>query len=190
MIKTYVPLLAIVLLFMACKQPEARRPVSVKSGSFMRASIERNKGLLEYEESLIDSIIKIDSLNKYHSSSNGYSYYFITRDSTQSYLPKEGDVVKINYDIRTLAEDTIYSSQEIGIVDFKVDKEDYFPGLRTAVKLLKKGEKATFLFPSSLAYGYHGDDDKVGTNQTIKSTITLLDIDQKAIDSTNTTSKE
>ncbi|WP_417444289.1 gliding motility-associated peptidyl-prolyl isomerase GldI [Joostella sp.] len=183
MIKTYLPILAIIVLFTACKQPEARRPVSVKSGSFMRASIERNKGLLDYEEKLIDSIIARDTANTYHSSSNGYSYYFNVHDSTQSYTPKEGDVVKINYDIRTLNNETIYTSEEIGIVDFRIDKEDYFPGLRTAVKLLKEGEKATFLFPSSLAYGYHGDEDKVGTNQAVISTITLLDIVQKASDS-------
>ncbi|QLE02952.1 gliding motility-associated peptidyl-prolyl isomerase GldI [Galbibacter sp. BG1] len=183
MIKTYAPIIAIVLLLTACKQPEARRPVSVKTGSFMRQSIERNKGLLEYEEGLIDSIIKNDTINTYHASSNGYWYYFNTHDSTQVYLPKEGDVVKINYDIRTLSNDTVYSSSEIGIVDFKVDKEDYFPGLRTAVKLIKKGEQATFLFPSSLAYGYHGDDHKIGTNQPIISTITLLDIVEKTSDS-------
>ncbi|MCM5662834.1 gliding motility-associated peptidyl-prolyl isomerase GldI [Galbibacter mesophilus] len=183
MIKTYLPLFVFALLVVACKQPEARRPVNVKSGSFMRESIERNKGLLHYEEALIDSIIKNDSLHTYLASSNGYWYYFNTQDSTQSYLPKEGDVVKINYDIRTLQNDTIYSNTEVGIVDFKVDKEDYFPGLRTAVKLIRKGEKATFLFPSSLAYGYHGDDYKIGTNQPIISTITLLDIVEKSSDS-------
>ncbi|MEL4307357.1 gliding motility-associated peptidyl-prolyl isomerase GldI [Joostella sp. CR20] len=183
MIKTYLKIALICCIFTACKQPEARRPISVKSGSFMRVSIERNKNLLAYEEAIIDSIIEKDTTHTYHNSANGYSYYFITHNPAETYLPKKGDVVKINYDIRTLEDQVIYSSDAIGTVDFKVDKEDYFPGLRTAVKLLKKGEKATFLFPSSLAYGYHGDDDKVGTNQAIKSTITLIDIVEKSTDS-------
>ncbi|WP_335965943.1 gliding motility-associated peptidyl-prolyl isomerase GldI [Galbibacter sp. PAP.153] len=186
MTKTCLIIFAPLLMLVACKQPEARRPVSAKTGSFMRTSIERNKNLLDYEEKRIDSIIAKDSLHQYHASSNGYWYYFDIRDGTQNYVPKEGDLVKINYDIRSLSEETIYSSEEIGEVHFKVDKEDYFPGLRTAVKLLKEGEKATFLFPSSLAYGYHGDDQRIGTNQPIKSTITLIDIIEKASDSIKT----
>jgi len=149
----------------------------------MTTSIERSKALLNAEEAIIDSIITKDTLNNYHSSPNGYSYYFNKVDSTTRYHPKEGDVVKINYDIRTLNNQTIYSSEEIGMINFKVDKEDYFPGLRTAVKLLREGETATFLFPSSLAYGYHGDDHKIGTNQAIKSTIHIIEVIQKPADS-------
>ncbi|HLV62022.1 gliding motility-associated peptidyl-prolyl isomerase GldI [Galbibacter sp.] len=180
---SYLYLLLFVFLAAGCSQPKPRKPISVKTGSFMSTSIERNKALLTHEEAIIDSIIAKDTLNHYHSSPNGYSYYFNKLDSTNNYHPKEGDVVKINYDIRTLSNQTIYSSEEIGEVTFKVDKEDYFPGLRTAVKLLSEGETATFLFPSSLAYGYHGDDHRIGTNQTIKSTIHIIEIVQKSTDS-------
>lgn len=180
---SYLYLLCLVFLTAGCSQPKPRKPISVKTGSFMSTSIERSKALLSHEEAIIDSIITKDTLNQYHSSPNGYSYYFNKLDSTNNYHPKEGDVVKINYDIRTLNNQTIYSSEEIGEINFKVDKEDYFPGLRTAVKLLREGETATFLFPSSLAYGYHGDDHRIGTNQTIKSTIHIIEIIQKSTDS-------
>jgi FKBP-type peptidyl-prolyl cis-trans isomerase len=60
-----------------------------------------------------------------------------------------------------------------------VDKQELFMGLRDAVKLLKEGERATFLFPSSLAFGYHGDNNKIGTNVPLKSTVTLLKIEQQ-----------
>lgn len=176
-------LLGLLFLAIGCSQPKPRKPISVKSGSFMTTSIERSKALLSIEEAIIDSIIAKDSLNHYHSSPNGYSYYFNKLDTTTSYHPKEGDVVKINYDIRTLNNQTIYSSEEIGMINFKVDKEDYFPGLRTAVKLLRQGEVATFLFPSSLAYGYHGDDHKIGTNQAIKSTIHIIEVIREPKDS-------
>ena len=180
---SHIHLLCMLFLFIGCSQPKPRKPISVKTGSFMTTSIERSKALLNAEEAVIDSIITKDTLNNYHSSPNGYSYYFNKVDSTTSYHPKEGDVVKINYDIRTLNNQTIYSSEEIGMINFKVDKEDYFPGLRTAVKLLREGETATFLFPSSLAYGYHGDDHKIGTNQAIKSTIHIIEVIQKPADS-------
>lgn len=179
-------LLCMVIIASSCSQPKPRKPVDVRSGSFMTTSIQRSKELLRHEEAIIDSMITKDSLNQYHSSPNGYSYYFNTIDSTTSYHPKEGDIVKINYDIRTLNNQVIYSSKEIGMINFKVDKEDYFPGLRTAVKLLREGETATFLFPSSLAYGYHGDDHKIGTNQPIKSTIRIIEVIRKPTDSLTT----
>lgn len=180
--KLHLLLLALFFLVVGCSQPKPRKPVSVKSGSFMSTSIERNKKLLSLEQARIDSIITKDSINQYHRSPNGYSYYYNKLDSTTTYRPKKGDVVKINYDIRSLDNQIIYSSEEIGMINFKIDKEDYFPGLRTAVKLLRQGETATFLFPSSLAYGYHGDDHKIGTNQPIKSTIHIIEIIQQPKD--------
>jgi len=49
-------------------------------------------------------------------------------------------------------------------------------GLRHGIKLMKVGETATFLFPSHIAYGYHGDNNKIGINVPLQSTVTLLDL--------------
>lgn len=182
-IKHFFLLTGLGLALFSCGEPEARRPVTVKTGEFFKKSVERNKGLLEQEQKLIEALIREDSLHTYYTSSYGYWYFYHTKDSTDTYTPKPDDVILINYDIRHLNDSIIYSKEEIGKVQFRVDKEDLFSGLRTAVKLLKKGETATFMFPSSLAYGYHGDEDRVGINVPLKSTVTLLDILQVANDS-------
>jgi FKBP-type peptidyl-prolyl cis-trans isomerase len=49
-------------------------------------------------------------------------------------------------------------------------------GLRNGIKLMHKGDKVKFIFPSQSAYGYHGDDKKIGTNQPIICIVTLNDI--------------
>ncbi len=49
--------LALIALALACKSPEARRPVSVKSGSFIDESVERNKKLNAEEQALIEKFI-------------------------------------------------------------------------------------------------------------------------------------
>jgi len=117
-------------------------------------------------------------------SSNGFSYYYKVKNDTIDYFPKTNDLVTFTYDIRTLKNDTIYSKSDIGVITYRVDKEkeELFSGLRNSIKLLKEGEVATFLYPSSMAYGYHGDNNKINTNTPIKSTITLLKIN-KTIDS-------
>ena len=86
------------------------------------------------------------------------------------------------YDLLTLDNDTLYSTKDIGVVTYKVDKQELFPGLRNAVVLLKENEKATFLFPSSLAFGYHGDNNRIGTNVPLKSTLTVLKIEKQKLD--------
>jgi gliding motility-associated peptidyl-prolyl isomerase len=85
----------------------------------------------------------------------------------------------LSYNILSLNNDTIYSKEEIGTLTYKVDKQELFQGLRDAIKLLKENEKATFLFPSSLAFGYHGDNDRIDSNLPIKSTIEIFKIEQK-----------
>ena len=68
----------IILTFSNCKSPEARRPISVSSGSFIDVSVERNKKLNEKEESLIERIISRDTINEYIASENGFWYYYNT----------------------------------------------------------------------------------------------------------------
>ncbi len=40
---------------------------------------------------------------------------------------------------------------------------------------MHKKEKIAFLFPSHVAYGYHGDERRIGTNEPIICTVTLND---------------
>lgn len=170
-------ILSVVLI--GCGEPQPRKPIEVKTGSVLKKSIERNKELLALEEQQMLNIIQKDSLNKYFHSGGGSWYHYVKRNEEADYHPQTDDLVTLQYNIMTFNNDTIYSKEDIGIITYKVDKQNLFPGLRNSVKLLKENETATFLFPSSLAYGYHGDDDKIGINVPIKSTITLLKIDKQ-----------
>lgn len=176
--RTLGVLLVFILLY-GCQGPEPRKPVQRKSGSYFKESIERSRKLLEAEENKIQEIIKIDSLKHYtHSASGSWYHYLRVNDSTE-YTPQTDDIVTMKYNLLTLDNDTLYSEDEIGTFTYKVDKQELFLGLRAAVKLLKENEKATFLFPSSIAYGYHGDNNKIGTNVPLKSTITILNIEKQ-----------
>ncbi|WP_422348504.1 gliding motility-associated peptidyl-prolyl isomerase GldI [Flagellimonas sp.] len=163
----------LILVLMSCGGPEPRKPVKVKSGSFFKESVERNKTLLAQEETIIQKIIERDSLHEYMASPSGFWYYFDAKNDSSRYLPKTNDQILFSYDLRSLDNDTIYTAQEIGPTSYVVDKEQLFTGLQNAVKLLKINEKATFIFPSLQAYGYHGDGDRIGPRTPLKSTIEL-----------------
>lgn len=175
----YLWFLLIMVVFLGCGGPEPRRPVKAKTSSFFKESIERSKELLAAEEKLIAQIIVKDSFHDYNQSASGSWYYYRALNENSSYTPQPNDLVTMTYDILSFTNDTIYSAEEIGVVQYKVDKQELFPGLRNSVKLLKEKETATFLYPSSLAYGYHGDNDRIGINVPLKSTLSILKIEKQ-----------
>lgn len=162
------------VLLTGCKQhQEARRPVSQSSGSFMKQSIARNKKLIAGEEDQIQAVIKKDSSKKYIASKKGYWYYYETRNLTDSLTPKKGDIAFFDYEIKDLNGNIIYSQEELEPQIYKVDKQEIMMGLRDGLKLMRKNEKVHFLFTSHMGYGYHGDNNKIGTNQPLFCTVTL-----------------
>lgn len=175
---TYTIWLAVLLVLVSCNGPEPRRPVEVRSGSFFKGSVERSKQLLAKEEKKIQEIIAKDTASHYVHSAAGSWYRLDTVNNEAEYTPQPDDLVVFTYNVIGFDNDTIYTKDDIGVLTYKVDKQELFPGLRNSVKLLKEGETGTFLFPSSLAYGYHGDDERIGVNVPIKSTISIVKIEK------------
>lgn len=173
--KIVFPFLCFILI-LGCNEAEPRRPVQNKSGSFFKESIERNKRILAREEAVIKAIIERDTVHKYFESTNGFWYFYENQMDTTGIKATTDNEIILIYNLMELKGDTIYKSEEFGVQQIKVDKTQLFPGLRNAVKVLKEGEKATFLFPSSQAYGYKGDNNKIGPNVPIKSSLELIKI--------------
>jgi len=158
----------------SCKQhQEARRPISQKSGTFMKRSVERNKKLIIGEEGQIDSIIKSNPKIKYLASKKGYWYTYEIQNKLDTLTPKKGDVAFFDYEIKDLKGNVIYSELELRPQTYLVDKQNIMMGLRDGIKLMHKNEKVNFLFPSHMGFGYHGDNKKIGTNQPLLCSVTL-----------------
>lgn len=166
-------------MFLGCKSPEARRPVSVKTGSFIDASVERNKKLNKAERNKILELIKKDSSSEYIASENGFWYRYDTKIEEESITPEFGDIISFNYEVSDLDGNTIYSEEELKTRNYAMDKEELFSGLREGLKLMKAGETVTFLFPSQKAFGYYGDSNRIGTNVPLICNVTINTITQK-----------
>ncbi|WP_203257284.1 gliding motility-associated peptidyl-prolyl isomerase GldI [Hyunsoonleella ulvae] len=170
-------LLLIVLISFSCKTPEARKPISVKSGSFINESVERNKKLNAKEQALIKDIMSANDSNEYIASENGFWYYYNTKTNEETAItPGFGDVVNYSYHLKNLNGDLIYPTDYFKNLDYTMDKQELFTGLREGLKLMKPGETVTFLFPSQKAYGYYGDENKIGTNVPLIAEVTLNSI--------------
>ncbi|MEP3837897.1 MAG: gliding motility-associated peptidyl-prolyl isomerase GldI [Algibacter sp.] len=168
--------ITIVLLVFSCKTPEARRPISVTSGSFIDASVERNKKLNAKEKASIEKIMSLEK-KEYIASESGFWYYYNHKVETDSLkTPNFGDVINYNYNIKALNGSVIYSTDELKTQTYTMDKEELFTGLREGLKLMKSGETVTFLFPSQKAYGYYGDENKIHRNTPLICEVTVNSI--------------
>tara|TARA_R110000868_G_scaffold14075_16_gene65815 strand:+ start:2543 stop:3085 length:543 start_codon:yes stop_codon:yes gene_type:complete len=173
----YILYFIVAIFLVSCEGPVARKPVRVSAPKIVKSTVERNKELLALEVKIINALVKKDSTHQYQNTSSGSWFYYEAKNDTVSYTAKNDDIVTLAYTIMTLTNDTIYSAEEIGIQKIKVDQPSLFKGLRNTFTLLKENEKATFLFPSSLAFGYHGDDNKIAPNTPIKSSVEILKIE-------------
>ena len=176
--KKILTILLVVLTFVVCDTPEARRPVSVKTGSFIDKSVALNKTLNNEQHERIQHIIQNNPDTKFIASPNGFWYYYNVEIKGDSITPKFGDIVNFNYDVTDFNNTTIYSQEELKTQNYAMDQEELFSGLRQGLKLMKVRETVSFLFPSHKAYGYYGDENKIGINTQIICKVTLNSITQ------------
>lgn len=175
--KTNLSIFFLFLFLIGCQKSVPRKPINPKpSTTIFKENLKVTKQLFQSEEKNIIQFIKNDSLKEYNSSSNGFWYTYITKIEKNLPKPKVGDFVTFAYDIRSLNDSIIYSKEDLGLKKYKVDKEDFISGIQKGIKLMKTGETITFVIPSYNAFGISGDGNKIGINKTIKSTVTLINI--------------
>ncbi len=174
---------SIILLFIAitvysCVNVVARKPISRKTYSGMKESVNYNKSMNAAEEDVLKLFIKNDSLNTYISSPNGFWYKYIKKEEG-TYLPKVGDKVIFEFEVLNINKSVIYGKEELGKQEYYVDEQEIVEGLRHGLKLMNAGDNITFLFPSHIVYGFAGDNNKIGINQPLIYRVQLNIINRK-----------
>jgi len=181
-------------MIFSCSSPKARKPVSQSNPkSFIEASIKRNKALIKMEEELFENIIKKDTLHTYITSPNGFWYYYNHKIEAVAVRPKSGDNVVFNYEIRDVKNNIIFAKEVLGDREAKekgdrtlrIDGEEFLTGMQEGLKLMKEGEKATFLFPSNKVFGATGFRDKITPNQSLIIEVYLKKISKNKINNNN-----
>jgi len=171
---SHVKIICLFTLFLvACSNPVPRNPVVRKTRTFFNESVIRNKLLYQEENNTITDYIKRNSLHLYHLSDAGFWYYIIKRDTLNKVFPKKGDVVTYTYEVKNLNNEIIYNTKVVGVKKYIVDKENIISGLQKGIKLMHVGDVGQFIFPSYMSFGYHGDGNKIGNNETLIYTVKL-----------------
>ena len=89
----------------------------------------------------------------------GLRYRIVKQGDTA--LIKTKDIVSMEYEVRLLDGEVIYSSKEFGQKVFVVGRGGVESGLEEALLHLHKGDVAEIILPSHLAFGLLGDGDRI-----------------------------
>lgn len=136
--------------------------------------IEYNKALLKAERQAINKFIEGNELSM-DSTGSGLRY-FIYQKSDSDKKPIEGNRVSIKYTSQLLSGEKLYSSEIDGLKSIHINKDNNELGLHEGLQLLSLGEKAKFILPSHLAFGVHGDNNKIPSRATIIYDVELVEI--------------
>ncbi len=169
----------LILTMVSCSAPKARKPVARTTSTVMKASVDNSKKIFKQEEAFFRKLMAEDSLQTYHKSKRGFWYAYKKRDTINTYQLVKGDEVTYTYDINDIFGNQIYSEEEIGIKKYYVDEEVIMQGLQEGLKLLKAHEEVTFLFPSYKAYGFTGNNDRIGVNTPLICNVKIVTINPK-----------
>ena len=167
----YLILMLLLVLF-SCdeKKPKQQLPITK---SEMKNSMEKaNRYLLNEEEEDIENYVKRHGLTM-TSTGTGLRYQILKQGSEQKI--EKGEQVTLEYELHSIAGDLIYSSENDGVKSFVVGEGAVESGLDEAMTYLHRGDVAKLIIPFHLAYGLHGDDDKIPEYATLVYTIKIID---------------
>jgi FKBP-type peptidyl-prolyl cis-trans isomerase len=129
------------------------------------------------DDKLIQAYFKSKGIKNAKKAPSGF-YYVIQKPGTGP-SPKPGQKVTVNYTGQNLQGEKFDSNVDpsFGHVEpfsFDLGKRGVIKGWDEGVALMKKGMKATFYLPSSLAYGERGAGEKIPPNAILIFDIELL----------------
>lgn len=89
---------------------------------------------------------------------------------------EKGDIVELNYTVKFLNGELVYSSDNDGVKTFQLSKSQETSGLEEGILKMNCGDKARLIVPSYLAYGVTGDLKKISIKNTLIYDIHLVDL--------------
>ena len=167
----YLIIMALLVLF-SCgeKKPKQTMPVTK---SEMRSSMEKaNRYLVNEEEEEIENYVRRHELTPVKTGT-GLRYQILKQGSGQ--IIEKGEEVTLEYELHSIAGDLIYSSENDGLKSFVVGQGQVEAGLEEAMSYLHRGDVAELIIPFHLAYGLHGDDDRIPEYATLVYKIKIIE---------------
>jgi FKBP-type peptidyl-prolyl cis-trans isomerase FkpA len=165
--------LLLVVMLVSCKGKGPRPMTDQELARAQQDMVMENKRQHEEEMKKIKAFIA-EKQWPMQETATGLNYW-IYEPGTGKQAHKD-DHVWIAYTI-SLPDGTIcYTATPAEPKEIHIGHENIESGLHEAMQLMHEGDKARFIFPSHLAFGFTGDSNKIPQNATVIYDIQLLRI--------------
>ena len=165
-------MLLLLIAFLACGEKTPKQQNTMSKYEMKNSMETANRYLLNEEEEDIANYIKRHGLEM-TSTGTGLRYQILKQGSEKPI--EKGEKVTLEYELHSIAGDLIYSSDNDGVKSFVVGEGSVESGLEEAMNYLHRGDVAKLILPFHLAYGLHGDDNRIPEYATLVYTIKIID---------------
>jgi FKBP-type peptidyl-prolyl cis-trans isomerase len=156
----------------SCEEKPQHQPAPISKSEMKNSMETANRYLLNEEEEDIANYIKRHGL-EVTSTGTGLRYKILKQGSEKRI--EKGEKVTLEYELGSIAGDLFYSSEKDGVKSFVVGEGGVESGLDEAMTYLHWGDQAKLIIPFHLAYGLHGDDNRIPEYATLVYTIKVID---------------
>lgn len=172
--KKYCKYLIMLLLLsvFSCEEKPQPQPAPISKSEMKNSMETANRYLLNEEEEDIANYIKRHELEM-TSTGTGLRYQILKQGSEKRI--EKGEKVTLEYELCSIAGDLFYSSGKDGVKSFVVGEGGVETGLDEAMTYLHWGDQAKLIIPFHLAYGLHGDDNRIPEYATLVYMIKVID---------------
>jgi len=163
----------VMLLFASCGEQKPK-PAATNQEEQLKESLEKaNRYLVNDEEEDIQNYIHRHNYEMI-STGTGLRYQVLHQGAGDTICP--GQLVSLEYELRNIMGDVIYTSENDGVKSFVVGHGDVESGLDEAVRHLRKDDVAVVIIPSHLGYGLLGDQKSIPERATLIYTLKVKDV--------------
>lgn len=159
---------------LACSEDvNTKTETKAKKVNSEESLIKANINMVKAENEEIDNFVRH---HEWEMIETGSGLRYQVYDHGSGPLVVSGQIIIMEYEMRLITGDLIYSSENDGLKSFVIGYGGVESGLEEAVLLLKKGDKAHIILPSHLAYGLLGDQKRIPSRSTLIYEVNILDI--------------
>lgn len=170
-INTCFLMIAAMTMFACVRQSESN--VETMDDNHLKESlIEANKHIVKTEDQHISDFIERYG---WEMEETGTGLRFAIIENGNGAEARLGKVAILDYRMRLITGDLIYSSEKSGYKEFEIGRGGVEAGLEEAVLKLRVGDRARVILPSHLAWGLVGDEDKIPPKSTLVYELKVID---------------
>lgn len=164
----------IILAFsFSCCNRHNQRLNDEQKASQKEAFIKANKGLVTLDQERIESYVNRHGWQMQKTKTG--LWYQIYEPGTGA-LASTGQVAHLKYEVSLLDGTICYTSDSLGIMNFRIGQGGVESGLEEAILLMHVGDKGRFIMPPGMAHGLLGDENKIPPRSIIVYHAELLNL--------------